>query len=123
MFNSIDIKEKFELITEYYTPKKLASMNGTAIKIAKFKGPFTWHTHEDSDEIFWVVKGEVNILIRGESEETVVIGENQMFSVPKGIEHKPVGKEEAWIVLLEPEDMLNTGNVENEFTVKNIELI
>lgn len=123
MFNSIDIKEKFELITEYYTPKKLASMNGTAIKIAKFKGPFTWHTHEDSDEIFWVVKGEVNILIRGESEETVVIGENQMFSVPKGIEHKPMAEEEAWIVLLEPEDMLNTGNVENEFTVKNVELI
>lgn len=123
MFNSIDIKEKFELITEYYTPKKLASMNGTAIKIAKFKGPFTWHTHEDSDEIFWVVKGEVNILMRGESEETVVIGENQMFSVPKGIEHKPVAEEEAWIVLLEPEDMLNTGDVENEFTVKNVELI
>lgn len=123
MFNSIDIKEKFELITEYYTPKKLASMNDTAIKIAKFKGPFTWHTHEDSDEIFWVVKGEVNILIRGKSEETVVIGENQMFSVPKGIEHKPVAEEEAWIVLLEPEDMLNTGDVENEFTVKNVELI
>ena len=123
MFNSIDIKEKYELITEYYTPKKLASMNGTAIKIAKFKGPFTWHTHEDSDEIFWVVKGEVNILIRGEREETVVIGENQMFSVPKGIEHKPIAEEEAWIVLLEPEDMLNTGDVENEFTVKNVELI
>lgn len=123
MFNSIDIKEKFELITEYYTPKKLASMNGTAIKIAKFKGPFTWHTHEDSDEIFWVVKGELNILIRGESEETVVIGENQMFSVPKGVEHKPVAEEEAWIVLFEPEDMLNTGDVENEFTVKNVELI
>lgn len=65
----------------------------------------------------------MNILIRGKSEETVVIGENQMFSVPKGIEHKPVAEEEAWIVLLEPEDMLNTGDVENEFTVKNVELI
>lgn len=75
------------------------------------------HIHEDSDEIFWVVKGEVNILIR---KERVVIGENQMFSVPKGIEHIQV-YEETWIVLLEPENMLNTGDVEIEFTVKNVE--
>ncbi|MFV0395549.1 MAG: cupin domain-containing protein [Coprobacillaceae bacterium] len=123
MFNIVDIKEKFTLVTEYYTPKRIASLNGTAIKIAKFKGPFTWHTHTDSDEIFWVIQGELKILLKGEKEEAITLQENQMFSVPKGIEHKPMAENEAWIVLLEPDDMLNTGNVDNEFTVRNIEKI
>lgn len=124
MFNAIDINEKFQLITEYYTPKKIATVNGTAVKIAKLKGPFTWHTHLDSDEIFWVVRGSVTILLREpQGETTVTINENQLFPVPRGVEHKPAAENEAWVVLLEPEDMLNTGNVVNEFTIRDIEQI
>ena len=124
MFDAIDINQKFQLVTEYYTPKQIASLNGTAIKIAKFKGPFTWHTHIESDEIFWVVRGTLTIMMRASQGDTgISITENQLFSVPKGVEHKPVADNEVWVVLLEPEDMINTGDVSNEFTVKKIDKI
>lgn len=124
MLDPLDLFEKFELVTEYYTPKHLASVNGTAIKLAKFLGPFTWHTHHDSNEIFWVIRGQLLIHLRtSEGEKTITLKENQLFSVPKGIEHKPEAEQETWVVLLEPDSMLNTGDVKNEFTVKDIEHI
>lgn len=124
MFDAIDMNEKFELVTEYDSPKQIARMNGTAIKIAKFKGPFTWHTHVESDEIFWVVRGRLTILLKtAQGETAVTIAENQLFSVPKGVERKPVAENETWVVLMEPEEMLNTGNVSDEFTVRDIEKI
>lgn len=124
MFDPIDIHEKFGQVREYYTPKQITSVNGTAVKIAKFKGPFTWHAHADSNEIFWVVRGEVRVMLRTPQGETAVaVKENQLYSVPMGTEHMPVAENEAWVVLLEPEDMLNTGNVDNEFTVRTVEKI
>lgn len=117
----IDIKSKFSLITEYYSPKQIATINDMAIKIAKFKGPFTWHTHENSDELFWVVKGTLTIEIRNASP--LIVQKNCLTTIPKGLEHRPNCPKETWVALLEPADLLNTGNIVNSFTRKNIDKI
>ena len=117
----VDILEKFSLVNEYYTPKQVTVLNNTAVKIAKFKGPFTWHTHDNADELFWVLRGELSIEIK--DSEPMTATENQFILIPQGVEHRPNPSNEAWVVLLEPDGLLNTGNVVNEHTVKDIEYI
>ena len=119
--SSIDILDKFALIIDYYSPKQIAVINDMAVKIAKFKGPFTWHTHEDSDELFWIVKGTLTIELKDNTPLTV--SENCLAVVPKGKEHRPNCPDEVWVVLFEPADLLNTGNVINSFTKEKIERI
>lgn len=121
LLKTIDILDKFNQITAYYTPKQIAVINNMAVKIAKFKGPFTWHQHDDSDELFWVVKGRLEIEIK--DRPTLVADENQLLVIPKGLEHRPNPKEETLVALIEPCELLNTGNVKNSFTVEEIEKI
>lgn len=117
----VDLAEKFALLDAYYTPKQVATVNNSAVKIAKFKGPFTWHKHVDADELFLVFKGELSIDLEG--AEVLRAGPGQFILVPRGLEHRPNPETEAWVVLLEPEGVLNTGDVVNEFTVQDIEHI
>jgi len=88
--------------------------------VVKVKGEFVWHKHDDTDDFFLVLSGRVQIQLR---DRVVALGPGEIFVVPKGVEHRPVAEEECWIVLFEPATTLNTGNVENERTVRNLERV
>ncbi|RTL57442.1 MAG: cupin domain-containing protein [Sphingobacteriales bacterium] len=116
----VNLKEKFTLINEYWSPKVAGELNGQQVKLVKFRGPFTWHHHDNEDELFYVVKGSFDMEFRN---KTVTINEGEMIIVPRGVEHRPNAKEEVEVMLFEPATTLNTGNTENEFTKKNLESI
>jgi mannose-6-phosphate isomerase-like protein (cupin superfamily) len=115
-----NLKEKFNLISEYYKPKIAGELNDSYIKLAKLKGEFIWHRHENEDELFLVVKGNLLLKLR---DDDIEVGEGEFIVIPKGVEHKPVAKEEVYLLLIEPKSTLNTGNIENEMTVKNLDWI
>ena len=90
------------------------------MKLVKFKGPFTWHHHDNEDELFLVVKGRFRMELRTGNLE---IGTGEFIVIPRGVEHRPVADEEAWVLLFEPKSTLNTGNVENALTLKTLDRI
>jgi mannose-6-phosphate isomerase-like protein (cupin superfamily) len=120
MLDKINLAEKFARITEYWKPYIAGELNGQLVKLDKLKGEFVWHHHENEDEMFLVVKGRFRIEFR---EKTVWLDEGEFIVVPRGVEHKPVADEEAWIVLFEPASTLNTGNIDNEFTLRELERV
>ena len=120
MIDKINLAEKFSRIKEYWKPYVAGELNGQLVKLDKLKGEFVWHHHQNEDEMFLVVKGSFHIEFR---DKTVSLEEGEFIVVPRGIEHKPVAEEEAWILLLEPASTLNTGNVNNEFTLRELEKV
>ena len=118
--NIINIAEKLDSFSEHWNPKIIAELNGQQIKLAKLKGEFVWHSHENEDEMFLVIKGKLIISFRDGDK---VLNEGEFLVVPKGVEHKPFAEEEVSIMLFEPATVLNTGNIDNEFTVKNLDRI
>lgn len=113
----ININEKFSLFTEHWQPKLLASLNGQELKIAKVKGEFPWHTHENEDELFLVWKGQFRVEFR---DRIVKLEAGEAVVVPRGIEHRTVADEEAEILMFEPANTCNTGNVQDDyFTAPN----
>ncbi len=116
----INLAGKLDLIDEYWSPKIVGELNGQYVKLAKLRGEFIWHHHEDEDELFLVVKGRLIIKLR---DQDVALEEGEFFIVPRGIEHKPVAEEEVHVLLLEPKSTLNTGNVRDERTKEEIEEI
>jgi mannose-6-phosphate isomerase-like protein (cupin superfamily) len=118
----INLQEKLSLFTEYWKPKIVSELNGQQVKLVKFQGPFTWHHHETEDELFLVIKGRFRMDFRDDrdSERSTWIEAGEMIVVPRGIEHRPVADEECHVMLFEPATTLNTGNVEDEFTVQNL---
>jgi mannose-6-phosphate isomerase-like protein (cupin superfamily) len=120
VLDKINLAEKFARITEYWKPYIAGELNGQLVKLDKLKGEFVWHHHENEDEMFLVVKGRFCIEFR---DKTVWIEEGEFIVVPRVVEHKPVADEEAWIVLFEPASTLNTGNVENQFTLRDLEKV
>ena len=113
----VNLSQKFNLVDEFWSPRIVGELNGQAVKIAKIKGQFIWHSHENEDEFFLVVKGAMVIRLR---ERDVTLNEGEFFVVPRGVEHKPVAEEEAHILMFEPTGTLNTGDVENERTVDDV---
>lgn len=109
----INIGEKLSLFNDYWNPRIIGELNGQHIKLAKFKGEFVWHKHDNEDEMFYVMKGCFDMHFR---DRIVRIEENECIVVPKGIEHKPVAEEEVSVMLFEPATTLNTGDVINEMT-------
>ena len=116
--SKVNIPEKFSKITEYWNPHIAAELNGQYVKLVKVNGEFVFHHHEHEDEMFLVVKGRFRMDFRDRHEW---IGEGEFIVVPRGVEHRPVAEEECWIVLFEPASTLNTGNVVNERTVRELE--
>jgi mannose-6-phosphate isomerase-like protein (cupin superfamily) len=118
--DKVNIAEKFAKINEYRKPRVAADLNGQQVKLVKLKGEFVLHHHENEDEMFLVVKGRfrMDFLDRHEWIET-----GEFIVVPRGVEHRPVAEEEVWIVLFEPATTLNTGNVQNEMTVRELERV
>lgn len=116
----INIKSKLEKFSDYFNPRILAELNGQHVKLGKFKGEFVWHSHRDEDELFYVIKGNFFMDFR---DQTIEIKEGEMIVVPKGVEHRPRASEEVHVMLFEPASTLNTGNIENELTKKDLEWI
>jgi mannose-6-phosphate isomerase-like protein (cupin superfamily) len=122
--NKINLKEKLTLINDHWNPRIVAELNGQHVKLVKFKGPFTWHHHEQEDELFLVVKGRLRMEFRdaGSSEpKDVWLEAGELIVVPRGVEHRPVADEEVEVLLFEPTATLNTGNVQNDFTVPKLD--
>jgi len=119
----VNIAEKFSKISEYWKPYIAAELNGQSVKLDKLKGEFVFHHHEKEDEFFLVVKGRFRMHYRDNDlrERHQSIEEGEFIVVPRGIEHKPVADEECWILLFEPSTTLNTGNVVNERTLRELE--
>ena len=103
----VNVAEKLSLFEDYWNPRIVGQLNGQHIKIAKIKGEFVWHKHDDEDEMFFVLEGGFSMEFR---DKTIQLNKGEFLIVPKGTEHKPVAYEEASIMLFEPETTLNTGN-------------
>lgn len=116
----VDLEEKFALFDEVWKPKIVGELNGQYVKLAKLLGEFVWHHHDDEDELFFVFKGSLDIELR---DRTISLSEGEFFIVPRGVEHRPVAKTEAHVLMLEPASTLNTGNVDDEKTVRDPEWI
>ncbi|HEY7786083.1 MAG TPA: cupin domain-containing protein [Pyrinomonadaceae bacterium] len=124
--NKINLTQKLSLINEHWQPHIVAELNGQLVKLVKFIGPFTWHHHEVEDELFLVLKGRFRMEFReadDSTERALWIEQGEMIVVPRGVEHRPVADEECEVMLFEPASTLNTGNVENEFTVPHLKKI
>lgn len=104
----VSLAEKFERITEHWRPRVVAELNGQEVKLVKVRGEFTWHHHEQEDELFLVHTGTLRIEFR---DHTVTLGPGEMLVVPRGVEHRPVADEEVSMLLFEPAGVRNTGNV------------
>ena len=120
MPEKVNLAEKFSQIHEYWKPYIAGELNGQLVKLDKLKGEFVWHHHENEDEMFLVVKGRFRIEFR---DKVVALNEGEFIVVPRGVEHKPVAVEECWILLFEPASTLNTGNVVNERTVRELQKV
>jgi mannose-6-phosphate isomerase-like protein (cupin superfamily) len=118
--DKINMRQKFSLFTEQWKPKIAGELNGQMVKLVRFLGPFVWHHHDNEDEMFMVVKGRFRMEFR---DRHVWIEEGEFIIVPRGVEHRPVADEEAQVLLFEPGSTLNTGNVQNERTVPQLERI
>lgn len=112
----VNLAEKFGRIEEYWSPKIVGQLNGQYVKLAKFKGEFVWHHHENEDELFLVIKGTLTIQLR---DGDVTLRQGEFYIVPAGVEHRPVAQEEVHALLLEPISTLNTGNITNDRTIEN----
>jgi mannose-6-phosphate isomerase-like protein (cupin superfamily) len=115
---AVDLERKLSLFTEYWSPKVIANVNDYDVKLVKVKGEFVWHRHEDTDELFLVLRGRLRIQMR---EGAVEIGPGQMYVVPKGVEHCPVADEETHALLLEPRGVVNTGHAGGDLTATHDE--
>lgn len=116
----INLAAKFELFSEHWSPKIVGELNGQHVKLVKLQGEFVWHKHDEEDELFFVVRGTLQMQFR---DKTVSIHENEFLIVPRGVEHRPVGEEEVWVMLFEPASTLNTGDAESELTKDRLEWI
>ena len=117
---SVNLSEKLSLFTEQWSPKVIAEMDGFQFRLAKLKGDFVWHNHTDTDETFIILDGKMILHFRDHSVE---LNGGEMVVIPKGVEHKPTSPEGYKALLIEPEDVPNTGNVKSEVTINKIEWI
>lgn len=112
----INFREKFDKFSEHWSPKIIAQMNDYHFKLVKFKGEFVWHQHDDTDEVFIVINGEMSIEFR---DGTVQLKKGELFVVPKGAEHKPFAEKKCEIMLVEPAGTVNTGDTASNLTAED----
>ena len=115
-FKKINLKEKLSKFSDYWAPKVIAEMNDYQFKLVKIKDDFDWHSHETTDEVFIVIKGNMRIDFRNES---VGLSQGEMLVVPKGVEHKPFAKQECEVMIVEPKGVVNTGSSYSDLTAEN----
>ena len=116
--DEVNVAQKLEMFTEHWSPKLVGQVNNIAVKLVKFQGEFVWHHHELEDEMFYVISGEFDMEFR---DLMVHLEPGEFIIVPRGVEHRPVAANEVCVMLVEPEGVLNTGNVVNERTVAKLQ--
>ncbi len=112
--DKVNLREKLAMFSEHWSPRVIGELNGHQVKLAKLKGEFVWHRHENEDEMFLVLKGTLVIRMR---DREVALQQGEMYIVPRGAEHQPVADDEVHVLLLEPIGTLNTGDVRDDRTV------
>ena len=113
---AINLRDKFALFSEHWSPRVVAEMNDYQFKLAKLQGEFVWHAHADTDEVFIVLDGELTLQFR---DREVSLATGEMFVVPKGVEHRPVAANECCVMLVEPRGVVNTGDAGGAYTAPN----
>jgi mannose-6-phosphate isomerase-like protein (cupin superfamily) len=108
---SVNLAAKLALITEYWSPKAVGSVNGLHVKLVKLKGEFVWHAHEVEDELFLVLEGTLRMQFR---DGDLSVGKGEFLVVPHGTEHRPVADDEVHVLLIEPASTVNTGTAGGE---------
>ncbi|WPY99558.1 cupin domain-containing protein [Christiangramia sp. OXR-203] len=112
----VNIQEKLDQFQDHWNPRIVGELNGQQVKLAKLKGEFIWHTHDEEDELFWVISGVLKIEFR---DSSVTLNPGEFIIVPKGVEHKPIAENEVQVMLFEPAATKHTGNEEHELTNNN----
>jgi mannose-6-phosphate isomerase-like protein (cupin superfamily) len=107
MADKVNLQQKLGMFSDYFAPRTVAQFNGHDVMLTKLKGPFIWHKHDDTDDFFLVLSGNLEIELR---DRTVRLGPGELFIVPRGVEHRPVAREEVQILLIEPSGTPNTGD-------------
>jgi mannose-6-phosphate isomerase-like protein (cupin superfamily) len=115
-YRPVNLQAKLSMFSEQWSPKIVAQMNDYHFKVAKVQGEFIWHDHPETDEVFIILHGQLEIQFR---DGSVTLNEGEMFVVPKGVEHRPVVEQECHILLVEPAGTVNTGDVVNDRTAMN----
>ena len=115
-YSSINFAEKLGKFDEQWSPRVVAEMNDYQFKLVKVQGEFVWHDHPDTDEVFIVLEGELDIEFR---DGKVTLAAGEMYVVPQGTEHRPVAREECRVMLVEPKGLVNTGDAGGELTAEN----
>jgi mannose-6-phosphate isomerase-like protein (cupin superfamily) len=110
----INLRKKLALFDTHWDPKIVGELNGQHVKLVKFDGEFGWHRHESEDELFLVVDGQFEMQFR---DRVVALKEGELLIVPRGVEHRPVARREAHVLLFEPASTINTGSAVTERTV------
>jgi mannose-6-phosphate isomerase-like protein (cupin superfamily) len=118
--DKVNLREKLGRFSEYWSPRIVGELNGQHVKLVKVLGEFVWHHHEHEDELFLVLAGRLTIRFR---EREVRLDAGEFVIVPRGVEHQPVAEAEAHVLVFEPAETLNTGNLRNERTVERLERI
>lgn len=118
--SKVNLEEKFGQFSDHWHPRIVGKLNGQEVKIAKLKGEFVWHKHDEEDEMFLVISGNLKIELE---DKTLVLEEGEFVIIPKGVLHKPVATEEVKVMLFEPAGTINTGDTESELRQDNIKEI
>ncbi len=116
----VNLAEKFSLFDGLWEPKIAGELNNQYVKLAKLKGEFVWHHHENEDEFFMVIKGHLTIKLK---DKDIQLDEGEFCIIPRGIEHMPVAEEKVHVMMFEPKSTLNTGSAESDKTVSDLERI
>lgn len=116
MNDVINFEQKFDLFSEHWSPKVIAEMNDYQFKLVKLQGEFVWHQHDDTDEVFIVLEGELSIQF---AEKTLVLKSGEMCVVPKGEQHKPFAENECKVMIIEPRGVINTGEADSDLRAQN----
>lgn len=116
----VNLAEKFAMFSDHWSPKIVETIDDYDIKVVKVEGDFVWHQHDDADEMFFVIKGELDMDYR---DKRVTLGPGELVVVPKGVEHKPHAANECEILLLERKGLVNTGDAENSELTAEVERI
>ena len=121
--DKINFGDLFTKFDDHWNPRIAAELNGQQVKVAKILGEFDWHHHESEDELFLVHRGEMELQWRDEQgvEHSVTLGPSECFVMPRGVSHRPIAREEVELILFEPASTLNTGDVDNHRTRRELE--
>lgn len=116
----VNLRKKLDSFQDFWSPKIVGELNESFVKLVKLKGEFVWHHHDDEDELFLVLKGSLLMKLR---DREIRVEPGEFVIIPRGVEHLPVAEDETQILLLEPKSTLNTGNIQNDRTVANLDRI